>query len=85
LLPLRLYRIGQKGYALQNPSRCGTTSRFYLERGTEECDHASLAEIDVTVLPKIILLCDFLKDTSIVFEEGPDSINAVLRGGVLAL
>jgi hypothetical protein len=54
-----------------------------LKRSTEERDHAALSDIDVSVLPEIILLRDFLKNAAMVFEERSDRIDAVLRGGAV--
>lgn len=58
-------------------------SGLYLNRGTEKRDRPTLPDIDVSVLPEIILLCDFLKDATLVFEERSDGIYAVLRGTAL--
>ena len=55
-------------------------SGLYLKRSTEERDHAALSDIDVSVLPEIILLRDFLKNATMVFEERSDGIDAVLCG-----
>ncbi len=71
---------GDEIVALRRPVGC---SGLYLKRSTEERDHAALPDINVSVLPEIILLCDFLKDATMVFEERSDGIYAVLRGAAL--
>jgi hypothetical protein len=66
--------------ALRRPVR---GSELYLKRGTEERDHAALSDIDVSVLPEIILLRDFLKNATMVFEERSDGIDAILCGAAV--
>jgi hypothetical protein len=58
-------------------------SGLYLKCGTEERDHAALSNVNVSVFPEIILLCDFLKDATMVLEERSDGIDAVFRGAAL--
>ena len=72
-----------EGDEIIGPRRPVGGSGLYLKCSTEGRDHTALSDIKVSVLPEIILLCDFLKDATMVFEKCSDGIYAVFRGTAL--